>query len=161
MSLPNTIKPIAVESQTWSICWIFWAGKTANTTHLKIILNMFNSELRVFWNLDLNFQGYSGTSGFSLTTLSAKNPWNFKADEVLRELQHSQRAWHSTLMYRIPGCWQLKTKLLFNLQLDRTWYLLSSVSDWMKTQKHLFLPFHPGLLDFVISHVRTNIVYDL
>lgn len=119
------------------MCWIFWAGKITNTTHLKITLNMFNSELRAFWNLDLNFPGYSGTSGSSLTTLSAKNPWNFKADEVLRERQHSQRVWHSTLMYRIPGCWQLKTKALFNLHLDGTWYLLTSVSDWMKTQKPL------------------------
>lgn len=161
MSLPNTIKPIVVESQTWSMCWIFWAGKITNTTHLKITLNMFNSELRAFWNLDLNFPGCSGTSGSSLTTLSAKNPWNFKAYEVLRECQHSQRVWHSTLMYRIPGCWQLKTKALFNLHLDGTWYLLTSVSDWMKTQKPLFLPSHPGLLDFVISDVQTNIVYDL
>lgn len=69
------VKPIVVESQTLSMCWIFSVGKkTVNTTHLKIVLNMFNSKLKVSCILNLNFQGYSGISGSSLTTLSAKIP---------------------------------------------------------------------------------------
>lgn len=70
-------------------------------------------------------------------------------------------AWHSTQRYGIPGCWQLQSKPLFNPQIDGMRYLLTSVSDRIKTQKPLFLLFHPGLLDFVISAVQTNIAYDL
>jgi len=156
------VKPIVVESQTLSMCWIFSVGKK-NSKHNtpKNCFEHVQFQTESFLHFELEFPRLFWYFRILANYIISKNPWNFKADEVLRERQHSRRAWRSTLMYRIPGCWQLKTKPLFNLQLDGTWYLLTSVSDWMKTQKPLFLPFHPGLLDFVISDVQTNIVYDL